>query len=185
MYLSAGKTISTLALMASVGTMGVVLQGGTAIADTTSCMPAQLLNNPGFESGSTAWTESAYVIDRSTGQTARSGRWEAWLNGYGLSHVDTLFQTVHIPAGCHATLTYWLYIDSEEATSIANDKLTVKANSTSLASYSNLNESTGYRQQSFDLSSFAGQTVTLDFTGTENSSKRTSFVIDDTAITVG
>ena len=33
------------------------------------------------------------------------------------------------------------------------------------------------------LSSYAGQTVTLKWTGTEDSSLQTSFLIDDTALT--
>ncbi len=39
-------------------------------------------------------------------------------------------------------------------------------------------------QKTFNLSGYAGQTVTLKFAGTEDSSLQTSFVIDDTAITV-
>ena len=35
---------------------------------------------------------------------------------------------------------------------------------------------------SFNLSSFAGQTVTITFTGTEDVSLATNFVIDDTAL---
>jgi len=37
----------------------------------------------------------------------------------------------------------------------------------------------------FDVGAFAGQTVTVRFTGTEDSSLQTSFVIDDTALTAG
>jgi hypothetical protein len=40
-------------------------------------------------------------------------------------------------------------------------------------------------QRSFNLSAYAGQTVTVKFTGTEDSSLGTSFVIDDTAVTTG
>jgi hypothetical protein len=36
----------------------------------------------------------------------------------------------------------------------------------------------------FSLAGFAGRTVTLPFTGTEDSSNQTSFVVDDTAINV-
>ena len=90
-----------------------------------------------------------------------------------------------IPAGCGATLTFWLHIDSAETTtSVQYDKLTVKAGSTTLATYSNLNKAAGYSQKSFNVSSFAGQTVTISFTGTEDSSLQTSFVIDDTALTL-
>ncbi|HEY2550320.1 MAG TPA: hypothetical protein VGI64_07060 [Streptosporangiaceae bacterium] len=43
---------------------------------------------------------------------------------------------------------------------------------------------TGYAQHTLSLASFAGQAVTLRFTGTEDSVDQTSFVIDDTAINV-
>ena len=78
-----------------------------------------------------------------------------------------------------------MHIDTAEtSTTTAYDKLTVKANSTVLATYSNLNHNSGYSQQSFDLSSYAGQTVTITFTATEDSSLQTSFVIDDVAVTL-
>ena len=90
-----------------------------------------------------------------------------------------------IPAGCGATLSFYLHIDSAETTtSTQYDKLTVKAGSTTLATYSNLNKASGYSAKSFNVSSFAGQTVTISFTGTEDSSLQTSFVIDDTALTL-
>ena len=53
-----------------------------------------------------------------------------------------------------------------------------------LATYSNLNKATGYTQRSFSLAAYAGQSVTLKFTGTEDASLRTSFVVDDTALDV-
>jgi hypothetical protein len=51
-----------------------------------------------------------------------------------------------------------------------------------LATFSNLNAASGYQQHSFSLGNLAGQTVTLKFTGTEDSSLQTSFVVDDTAV---
>ncbi len=91
-----------------------------------------------------------------------------------------------IPSGCtNYTLTFWLHIDTAETTTTtAFDKLTVTVGSTTLATYSNLNHATGYSQKTFNLSAFAGQTVTLKFTGTEDSSLQTSFVVDDTALNV-
>jgi len=53
-----------------------------------------------------------------------------------------------------------------------------------LSTFSNLNAVTGYVQHSFSLASFAGQTVTLKFTGTEDSIDQTSFVLDDTGVNV-
>ncbi|MEU6890559.1 putative Ig domain-containing protein [Streptomyces sp. NPDC046557] len=148
------------------------------------CTPTQLLGNPGFETGSaTPWTATTGVVDNGSGEPAHSGSWKAWLNGYGSTHSDSLSQSVTIPAGCHATLSYYLHIDTAETTTAtAYDKLTVQANSTTLASYSNLNKNSGYAQKSFDLSSFAGQTVTIKFSGAEDSSLQTSFVIDDSTV---
>jgi hypothetical protein len=41
-----------------------------------------------------------------------------------------------------------------------------------------------YTQRAFDLGGYAGQTVTLKFTGTRGSKYQTSFVVDDTALDV-
>jgi Zn-dependent metalloprotease len=159
------------------------------INPTGSCAsPGQKLGNPGFESGNTVWSATAGVIGQwgSSGQPPHSGTWNAWLDGYGTTHTDTLSQSVTLPAGCSSyTLTFWLHIDSSETTtSIQYDKLTVQVGATTLATYSNLNKASGYSQKSFNVSAFAGQTVTLKFTGTEDFSLQTSFVVDDTGLTV-
>ncbi|MCL2555174.1 MAG: M4 family metallopeptidase, partial [Actinomycetia bacterium] len=150
------------------------------------CTAGQLLSNPGFESGSTGWTTSSGVIDNSTGAPAHSGSYKAWLDGYGTTHTDTLSQPVTIPATCtSANLTFYLYISTQETTTTsAYDKLTLAAGSTTLATYSNLNHSTGYVQKSVSLAPYIGQTVTLKFTGTEDSLYATSFLIDDAAVNV-
>ncbi|GHJ44410.1 zinc metalloprotease [Catellatospora sp. TT07R-123] len=149
-----------------------------------SCTGQKLLN-PGFESGAVSWTQTSGVITTDAGQPAHGGSYKAWLNGYGATHTDTLSQSVTIPAGCHATLTYYLHIDTAEtSTTTAYDKLAVTAGTTTVASYSNLNKNTGYLLRTVDLTSFAGSTVTLKFTGTEDASLQTSFVVDDTALTL-
>jgi hypothetical protein len=149
----------------------------------TGCS-GQKLGNPGFETGSAApWTTTSGVVDSSTSEPAHSGSWKAWLDGYGSTHTDSATQSVTIPSGCHATLSFYLHIDTAETTtSTAYDKLTVKAGSTTLATYSNLNKAAGYTLRSFDVSSLAGQTVTISFSGSEDSSLQTSFVVDDTAL---
>jgi hypothetical protein len=49
---------------------------------------------------------------------------------------------------------------------------------------SDLNHASGYQQHSYSLSAYAGQAIALKFTGTEDVSLQTSFVVDDTAINV-
>jgi Putative Ig domain len=142
--------------------------------------PGQKLGNPGFETGSASpWSASSGVVDSSSSEPAHSGSWKAWMDGYGTTHTDTLSQSVSIPSGCTATFSFYLHIDTSETTSsTAYDKLTVKAGSTTLATYSNLNHNTGYALKSFTAP--AG-TTSVSFTATEDSSLQTSFVIDDTA----
>lgn len=155
---------------------------------------SQLLGNPGFETGSAApWTMSAGVLCTSScGESAHSGTYYAYLDGYGSSHTDTVSQTVTIPSGkTSATLSYYLHIDTAENPSgAAYDHLYVRVYSTSgtllktLATYSNLNTNTGYAQHSNSMSAYIGKTVVVKFTGTEDSSLQTSFLIDDTALNV-
>ncbi|HYY98377.1 MAG TPA: hypothetical protein VE642_07300, partial [Pyrinomonadaceae bacterium] len=124
----------------------------------------QLIGNPGFENGSASpapWVPSAGVIDSSTGEAPHSGAWKAWLDGYGTTHTDTLYQQVTIPSGATATLTFWLHIDTAETTTTtAFDTLRVQIRNSSntvlstLATYSNLNKAAGYSQKTFNLSSF-------------------------------
>ncbi|WP_328549766.1 MULTISPECIES: M1 family metallopeptidase [unclassified Streptomyces] len=157
----------------------------SAQSTAAACTPSQVVTNGGFESGTSPWTQSSTsVITSRSGQTAHGGTAYAWLDGVGSTHTDTLSQSVTIPAGCGtATLSFWLHTDTAETTSsVAYDKLTAKVGGTTLATYSNLDKNTGYVRKSLDVSAFAGQTVSLAFTGTEDSSLRTSFVLDDIAL---
>jgi hypothetical protein len=163
-------------------TLSVTSSGGGG-----TCTAAQKITNPGFESGSTGWSATSGVIGQNgPSEPAHSGTWDAWLDGYGTTHTDTVSQSITIPSGCSTyTLSFWLHIDTaERTTTTAYDKLTVTLGSTTLATYSNLNKASGYVQHSFNVSGFAGETVTLTFKGVEDSSLQTSFVIDDTALNV-
>ena len=131
------------------------------------CTAAQLLGNPGFETGSAApWTSTAGVINpNGAGETAHSGNWYAWLDGYGFTHTDTLAQTITIPANCvTATFSFWLHIDTAETTrTTAYDVLKVQVLNSSgtvlstLATFSNLNAITGYLQHSYSLNSLSAR----------------------------
>ena len=159
---TAGTYNATVTATAASGGSGSATFTFTISGGGGGCS-GQKLGNPGFETGTAApWSASAGVIDSSASQAAHAGAWKAWLDGYGTTHTDTLSQSVAIPAGCGATLTFYLHVDTAETTtSVQYDKLTVKAGSTTLATYSNLNKASGYSQKSFNVSSFAGQTVTI------------------------
>jgi subtilisin family serine protease len=169
-----------------------LLTGGPTPTPTPTPVPgAELLLNRGFESGAVNWTATAGVITNSTGQTPRTGSFYAWLDGYGTTHTDSLFQQITIPSGVNsATLSFWLKINTAETTTTTQfDRLQVQIRNssntvlTTLATYSNLNATSGYTLKTFDVSAFRGQTVRIYFLGTEDSSLQTSFVIDDTSCT--
>jgi hypothetical protein len=202
--LPAGLSISTSGLISGTPTTAATSSVAVTATDTTGASGSasfswtisatgatctnhtQLLGNPGFETGTAApWTSTAGVVNENgSGETSHTGSWYAWLDGYGTTHTDTLSQTVTIPAGCTATsFSFWLHIDTAETTTTtAFDKLTVTVGSTTIATFSNLNHNTGYTQHTFSLGSTSGSVI-VKFTGTEDSSLQTSFVVDDTAIT--
>ncbi|MBV8202611.1 MAG: hypothetical protein JOZ15_18505 [Acidobacteria bacterium] len=153
----------------------------------------QLLLNPGFESGAVSWTSTPSVIGQNgPSEPAHSGTWDAWLDGYGTTHTDTLMQQVTIPSTITtATLSFWLHIDTAETTTTqAFDVLQVQIRNSSgtvlatLATFSNLNAASGYQQHSYDVSAYKGQTIQVFLTGTEDASLQTSFVVDDFALNV-
>jgi len=185
-------TNAALALNATAWLAGDGSSSGGGGGGSGTCTAAQLLGNNGFESGNTTWSASSGVITNSSSESSRTGSYYAWLDGYGTATTDTLSQSVTVPSGCTtAALSFYLHVDTAEtSTSTAYDTLKVQVLNSSgtvlgtLATYSNLNAASGYTQRSFSLASYAGQTVTLKFTGTEGSTLQTSFVIDDTALNV-
>ncbi|HEX6075675.1 MAG TPA: M28 family peptidase [Micromonosporaceae bacterium] len=157
------------------------------VSGTGNCSsPGNKVGNGGFESGTAPWTTTAGVISSSSTYPARTGSYKAWLAGYGSTHTDTASQSVTIPSGCSSyTLAFYIRIDSSETTTtIAYDRFTVQLGTSTLGTYSNLNETTGYVLKSFNVSSYAGQTLTLKFTGAEDASLQTSFVVDDVSLQV-
>ena len=189
---AAGTYTATVTATDTTGASGSASFTWT-VGTTSTCTAAQLLGNPGFETGTAApWTASSGVISDHSEEPPHTGSWDAWLDGYTKATTDTLSQAVTLPTGCSTyALSYWLHIDTSETTTTkAVDTLTVQLlNSsgtvlTTLATYSNLNAATGYVQYSFSVASYAGQAVTLKFTGVQAGSTKTSFVVDDTALNV-
>ncbi|MFJ8441486.1 putative Ig domain-containing protein [Kitasatospora griseola] len=181
---TAGGSSVTVTVKDAANKTASVTFSWTVTTTQGTCTPAQLLGNPGFETGTAApWTTTSGVVDNSASQAAHGGSWKAWMDGYGSAHTDSIAQTVTVPTGCTASLSFWLHVDTAETTTTtAYDKLTVTVNGTSVATYSNLDKNTGYAQKTADLSAYAGQTVTVKFNAVEDASLQTSFVVDDIAI---
>jgi hypothetical protein len=190
---TAAAGTSTITINASGG--GVSHSTTVSLTITTGGTTTQIIGNPGFENGSTntgPWTLTSGVINNSTSEPPHTGSWDAWMDGYGTTHTDTVMQQVTIPStATAATLTFWLHIDTAEtSTTTAFDTLTVQVRNSSgtvlstLATFSNLNHNTGYSQKSFNLLSFKGQTIQIFFKGVEDFTLQTSFVLDDVNLNV-
>jgi thermitase len=112
--------------------------------------------------------------------------------GFDNSATGTLYQTVAIPSGQSAQLTFQLNVTSEEAAGTAFDFLNVEVRNTSgtllttLATYSNLNEvatSGAYSPRGpFSLAAYAGQTVRIQFQATGDGSLHTWFRTDTVSL---
>lgn len=151
----------------------------------------QVLANPGFESGrGGGWKGSSGIISQRNPEWPRTGAWVANLNGRGRSNTRKLYRRITIPSDiCSAQLNFWLRVETREpVTAPAQDKLKLTVRKPSgalqqtLGTYSNQDSSASYTLQSFDLTNFRGKTIRLQWTGTENKSGATQFLIDDTEL---
>jgi hypothetical protein len=153
-----------------------------SIASGRSRCTGQLLNNPGFESGEVGWTVDSGVVT-ADGVHAHGGRNYGWFGGYGTAHTDSAAQAVTIPAGCSASLTYHLAVETSEPSATVSDRFDVLVNGVRVQSLSN-RDAGGYASRSVDLSSYAGKTITVTWRDVENDARATSFFLDDTALTL-
>src|SRR6185369_15321781 len=153
---------------------------------------AGLLNGD-FESGRSGWTEqSDYILFYENFLYAYQGSWYAWLAGYD-SADDTLHQRVTIPANAtQVTLDFWYGITTDEVPTGAYDKMFVNVYNGStgtviatLGQFSNLDAGPIWKNQTYDLSAYKGQTIYVGFHATSDSSLDTNFYLDNVKITAG
>jgi hypothetical protein len=116
--------------------------------------------------------------------------------GANVSQTDTLTQTVAIPAGSAANLTFWVNIVTQETTKTkVYDTLAVEIHNSSgtlLATpltLSNLNavsdnntNGTYFQPAAINLSAYAGQTIQIVFHATNDYTLPTTFRIDDVSL---
>ena len=181
---SNGATTSRNGTMTIAGQTHTVTQAGTGGGG------GQLIVNGGFENASnTPWVLSGQV-GRSIGAFPHSGAGYMIINGVNSSS-GTLYQQVTVPSG-GANLTFWLNISTSEAAGAAVfDRLFIEVRSTTgtllgtLTTFSNQNSQAAgaYLQRGpFNLNTWAGQTVRIQFRGTNDITLPTSFRIDDVSV---
>ncbi len=179
---TAGTSSVTVTAKDTTGATGSATFTWTVNSASGCTSTGNKVANGTFASGSADWTASPDVIGESApSENPYVGNYDAWLDGYGAKHTDTLSQSVTIPANCSATLNLWLHIDSAQ-TGTTNGSFTISVGGTVIGTYTNLNAASGYQEHSFNVSSYAGKTVTLLFTGVETNSNQTSYVVGEVAL---
>ncbi|HKQ90466.1 MAG TPA: S8 family serine peptidase [Blastocatellia bacterium] len=151
----------------------------------------ELIVNGGFEGGAAPWTLTGGAVV-STGGNHRSGVGYLILGGVNNAS-QSAFQQITIPSGTSPSLNFWLNVTSTETTTTTQfDRFFVEVRSTSgallatLATFSNLNRVAATNAYTLrgplNLSSFAGQTVRIQFRATTDVSLITSFRVDDVSV---
>jgi Zn-dependent metalloprotease len=172
------------------GTMTIAGQTFTVTQAGTGGGGTQLITNGGFETGTTPWIFSGQAA-RSTGAFPHTGTAYSLL-GTTNSGTGSEYQTITIPAGTSPNLNFWLNVTTSEATNApVFDRLFIEVRSTSgtllatLATFSNQQFGTAgvyVLRGPYNLSSFAGQTVRIQFRVTTDITLPTSFRVDDVSV---
>lgn len=172
------------------GTITIASQTFTVTqAGTTGGGGTELIVNPSFEAGTAPWVASGQITF-SAGGFPHTGTNYVVVNGVN-SSTGTIYQTVTIPSG-GANLNFWLNISTNEAAGASVfDRLFIEVRSTTgtllatLATFSNQNSGTAgvyVLRGPYNLSAFAGQTVRVQFRGTNDVTLPTNFRIDDISV---
>ncbi|MBI3734301.1 MAG: hypothetical protein HY259_12735 [Chloroflexi bacterium] len=185
-------------LSGSVATAGagasLSLNGGNAprvAGAAATAIPDGLINDGGFESGPQGgvWTEASstsceWVLDPTSifGIPAHSGTYAWWAGGYcGVANSDGISQSVTIPAGS-TTLSFWTMFYRVDADDSGPDYLVFSLNGAILGTWKldmAHNTYPNWTQQSFDVSAWAGQTVTVQFKGRSRGFYTGNVLVDD------
>jgi hypothetical protein len=148
----------------------------------------QLIVNGGFEGGASPWTLSGNAT-ASSGTGAHSGSGFLTLGATNNSS-GAAFQAINVPAASAPQLTFFLNVTTNERTTTnKNDQFFVEIIDASgtvstLATFSNLDGRGvavgAYTPRGpFSLSTFAGQTIRVQFRDTTNRTRTTTFRVDD------
>ncbi len=149
---------------------------------------SNIIVNPGFESGTTGWTQYSLVGEQIITTTRpHTGSYSARLCRY-LSCDEYVQQKITVPS--NGVLTYWWYMSTSERSTYSNDYFWVRLYTTggslikTLRYYTNISiyPRNVWTQDTVSLSAYAGQTVLLRFEAGTDSSLLSTFFVDDVSV---
>ncbi len=146
------------------------------------------IRNGTFEEGRNGdWGESSsngfdIVTDQDLPAAPHSGSWLGWLGGDD-NEISTLSQTITLPAAPAMQLNFWFLIGSQEFDCSA-DIAALKINNTSVWATGMCSQSVtgGWKNKTIDLSSYAGQTITILFRSQNDFLFNSNFLVDDVSL---
>ncbi len=201
---SPGSGSSTLTLTASsgaatgadaititgTGSGGVV--NNTSVALTVTGSSTNLIQNGGFETGSfTGWTTGGAFAPAVTTAEAESGTYSALLGHTTEPEVDGnshIYQTIAIPStATTATLNFYYWPGTNDAIQyVSQECLILNTSGTTLATVLHVASNTrAWEQVTYNLASYAGQTIRVYFAVTGNGySDYVYMYVDNVSVTV-
>ncbi|MBK8466614.1 MAG: dockerin type I repeat-containing protein [Chloracidobacterium sp.] len=166
---------------------------------TPTCTPSDHIVDGTFEAGNpwTAWTVQTSTIfgtpicntaicgtDSGTASPFAGDNW-IWFGGIAAAETATVGQSVIIPSGAPATLTFRLRIG--KVITPFTDTLTVNIDGTTLTTFTEpASAETSYTLRTFDVSSFAdGASHAILFTYTGTTTGASNFTVDNVSLIAG
>jgi hypothetical protein len=183
-----------------LGTPAPATRSAAELGKLLEAALADVVQDGGFEAGSPNpfWTEASTNFGTplcdldgcgtGTGTGPLTGDWWAWFGGVAAAEAGSVSQSVTIPAGGAATLSFW--VEQFVCSGAAADYLEVNIDGTQLWQTTGADPACGvlgYRQITLDVSAYAdGGAHTLEFNseifGTPS---LTNFFVDDVTLEAG
>lgn len=150
-----------------------------------------IIQNGGFESGTTGWAFSGSPSPKRGKTQAHSGSYSLKVGGSsGQSGDSSAYQTVTIPGSAkHANLSFYYWPASNDSSTYGWQEADVIGSSGNVLQqlFVNTTNDRVWIQMTFDLSQYAGQTIGIQFLDHENAgggSYYTYMYVDDVSLTV-
>lgn len=185
--------------VSKLGAPPPVHRSSKQLQDMVGSRSADVVQDGSFEAGSPSpfWNEfstnfgtplcTAVACGTGGGTGPLTGDWWAWFGGIAAYEVGDVSQSVTIPSGGPATLSFW--IEQAACSGDPADYLDVMIDGTTLwSTYGNSPEcdAVGYRQVTLDVSAFAdGGAHLLEFNSEIQGTDVTNFFVDDVMLVAG
>lgn len=164
-----------------------------ALPLTVTATASNLVQNPGFETGSfSGWTTGGGIAPTVSTQVTHSGSWSALLGATTTPEVNGdsfVYQTIAIPSSAtKATLNFFYYPATDDTIEFAYQECLIRNTSgTTLATALQVaSNARGWKEVTFDLTSYIGQSIQLYFAAHGNgySKDYVYMYLDDVSVTV-